>query len=647
MLICYRRRRRNTLIIPSDDEPGLLATYWNNTTYTNPSVLTQIEERPYYPSLEAWPRPGVNNVNFSAKWVGVVKPEKTATYLFSTISDDGSSVFISGIPLIENTSTESAALNTATEQIELIAGKKYAIEVRYLQGNSGGQMSLRWQGVNGETGIQVIPAECFFQDEPTEVALLRCSASSQLQSYWGAKYAFDGSLGSKWVSNFGAFLPQWIERNFAAPTPISAVAITTGDIWPGRDILAFTLQGSDDGVTYTDIQSFAGITWQFRLQRQVFLLSGVFTYRRYRLVVTNNVDNEQAHIVELELYVHVPVVRTDDFSSPVLDDAWSPLNSAFPVDAVIADGKISIKSTVAGSVDLGRGGFGLKRDLPATGSWRIEATIDVVTPSNDAYNGIFMANHTNGEVLIEGPYSSYSSRGIRPTAYSETVAWGAWDGGDYYYADMTPKRDYFMEYDEGLNVVRCGYKGDDALWHLMLTRTVSARPTRCGLSMWSNLGGGAGVLSNNTVICEYFDLQEIQFPLEITASSSNDAGPNVVFDRNPNNRWVTAYTGPPAWVQVRYAAPKMCARVMIQVPFEDVPQRDPRDFTIQGSEDGVTWTTLGTFLNVIWDVRGQIKYFPMANPQAFSRLRIYITANYGAGGADPYTNLAEMKFLSE
>jgi len=74
----------------------------------------------------------------------------------------------------------------------------------------------------------------------------------------------------------------------------------------------------------------------------------------------------------------------------------------------------------------------------------------------------------------------------------------------------------------------------------------------------------------------------------------------------------------------------------------DFPTRDPRDWTLQGSNDGTTWTTVDTRANVDFADRRQTRPFAVTGSASYSRYRLVVSANHGAAE----TQLAELQLLA-
>jgi hypothetical protein len=113
------------------------------------------------------------------------------------------------------------------------------------------------------------------------------TASSQPTSGKGASKAFDLSTTTAWLGNMTA-AGAWLQYQFAAATAITAYAITSAPDTPSRDPRSWQLLGSNDGTTWTILdtqtnQSFAG-----RSVTNTYSLSNTTAYRYYRLAITAN-----------------------------------------------------------------------------------------------------------------------------------------------------------------------------------------------------------------------------------------------------------------------------------------------------------------------------------------------------------------------
>jgi hypothetical protein len=114
----------------------------------------------------------------------------------------------------------------------------------------------------------------------------------------------------------------------------------------------------------------------------------------------------------------------------------------------------------------------------------------------------------------------------------------------------------------------------------------------------------------------------------------------MAFDGNTSTKWYNANGGTTGWLQYEFCQPMVVVSYALSSA-NDVPGRDPRNWQFQGSQDGVTWTTLDTQANQSFPSRFQTIQYPIANSNAFVFYRLNITANNGDGSG---LQLSEMAF---
>lgn len=124
-----------------------------------------------------------------------------------------------------------------------------------------------------------------------------------------------------------------------------------------------------------------------------------------------------------------------------------------------------------------------------------------------------------------------------------------------------------------------------------------------------------------------------------TASADTAALPAAnAFDGSNSTLWranaatgVLTYTYTTATRVTRYSL----------VSSTDSSARDPRDWTLQGSTDGVTWITLDTQTGQTFTNRGDTRTYGFVNDNTYLYYRLNITANNGDSSA---VSLAELSF---
>lgn len=93
------------------------------------------------------------------------------------------------------------------------------------------------------------------------------------------------------------------------------------------------------------------------------------------------------------------------------------------------------------------------------------------------------------------------------------------------------------------------------------------------------------------------------------------------YDGRPNTKW--CIIAPPAHVlwQAELPAPAIVSSYSF-TSANDVPQRDPQEWTVLGSDDGVAWTGLDARTGAPFEQRFQTKTFQFANETAYRFYRI-------------------------
>jgi hypothetical protein len=152
--------------------------------------------------------------------------------------------------------------------------------------------------------------------------------------------AFDGSARTKYCTSEAAY---WLDyRSKGKQEPILAYALTSANDAPDRDPRDWTLKGSNDGTSWTVLDTRAGEPFAKRFQRRVFELPKPVQYTWYRLEVTRNHGNSISQLAELEfLNELVPQGNTATAAGD-----WRPLFAADLSDAEFAAGVWTVRDGV-------------------------------------------------------------------------------------------------------------------------------------------------------------------------------------------------------------------------------------------------------------------------------------------------------------
>jgi hypothetical protein len=125
----------------------------------------------------------------------------------------------------------------------------------------------------------------------------------------------------------------------------------------------------------------------------------------------------------------------------------------------------------------------------------------------------------------------------------------------------------------------------------------------------------------------------------IATDSGNTSGAMRAFDHNTGTGWF--YRGPTGWLQYDLGHTELVERYTIRSA-SGLAARDPKDWQLQGSNDGSTWTTLDTQSNQAFAKRLELKTYAIANPSFYRYYRLNVTAN---NGDVVFTDLGEFGLL--
>jgi predicted alpha-1,2-mannosidase len=116
----------------------------------------------------------------------------------------------------------------------------------------------------------------------------------------------------------------------------------------------------------------------------------------------------------------------------------------------------------------------------------------------------------------------------------------------------------------------------------------------------------------------------------VTASGENPPGEiaTSIADGELTTKWlVFAATG---WVQIELSEPVAVRRYAVSSA-NDAPERDPMDWTLQGSQDGVTWTDIDARTDQSFPSRFHTIQYDFDNDTAYLHYRLDVTRNAGGG----------------
>src|SRR5438477_2984625 len=130
---------------------GLQATYYDNTNFTGAKV-SRIDPQINFNFGTKSPVAGIAADTFSVRWTGLIKASFSEAYTFKIVSDDGVRLWIAHKPVTSSwAQTGKATLTSAP--IILSAGKKYDIQLEYLEKTGSASVQLYWSSASTPQAI--------------------------------------------------------------------------------------------------------------------------------------------------------------------------------------------------------------------------------------------------------------------------------------------------------------------------------------------------------------------------------------------------------------------------------------------------------------------------------------------------------------
>ncbi len=136
---------------PAMSRPGLVAEYWNNTSFSGEPVLERVDPSIDFTWANGSPSAGVVNVDsFSSRWSGYITAPSTGDYEFGCSADNWCKIYFDD-QLYYSGST-GTTYSTTPKHLE--AGQPVKLKVEHAEGTSTATMQLKVKGAISE---RVVP----------------------------------------------------------------------------------------------------------------------------------------------------------------------------------------------------------------------------------------------------------------------------------------------------------------------------------------------------------------------------------------------------------------------------------------------------------------------------------------------------------
>jgi len=153
--------------------------------------------------------------------------------------------------------------------------------------------------------------------------------------------AADSNISTKFL--FNSYGGGWLTATLSTPACANVYAISSANDNASRDPQSWQLQGSDDGETWTTLDSRSGEAFYNRNVTQIYTFSNARSYGQYRLLITDNGGDALCQLSELQLFAHdesttgiSDVKRTTGRLTATVTDGGSTLSVTLPAAAVVS-----------------------------------------------------------------------------------------------------------------------------------------------------------------------------------------------------------------------------------------------------------------------------------------------------------------------
>ncbi len=133
---------------------GLLAEIWNQQSTNGAPAVRRLDAQVDFDWGNGSPQAEIGTDGFYVRWTGELTPQFAETYTLTTISDDGSWVWIDDELVVDNGGVHAAREVSGTVALE--AGRTYRVRIEMQE--SGGQAVCRFLWASERQPRQVVPA---------------------------------------------------------------------------------------------------------------------------------------------------------------------------------------------------------------------------------------------------------------------------------------------------------------------------------------------------------------------------------------------------------------------------------------------------------------------------------------------------------
>src|SRR4051794_40534875 len=187
---------------------------------------------------------------------------------------------------------------------------------------------------------------------PTPEAVATVTASAENPPNETKEKLADNNENTKWLT-FAT--TGWAAYKLTTPVAVSSYSLVSANDFPGRDPKSWTLQGSADGATWTDLDTRTNEAFTDRFQTRTFTFANTTVYPNYRLNITANAGEPIIQLADLKLFKDTSTTPPPPEPAPqqaVLDvlDSKHPATAGLPQNWTRTDRWLNWETNPVGTV---------------------------------------------------------------------------------------------------------------------------------------------------------------------------------------------------------------------------------------------------------------------------------------------------------
>ena len=160
---------------------GLLGQYYNNVDLTEIDTV-RIDTNVDFDWGSGSYESGGPADAFSVRWTGQIESQFTETYSLVINANDGARLWVNGQLLIDE--FDAGTVSDATSTIDLIAGRRYDIQLEYRETTGDASIKLEWESAS--LAREVVPSNRLYASERGNDSL-----GDLDRNHWDRRQRFD------------------------------------------------------------------------------------------------------------------------------------------------------------------------------------------------------------------------------------------------------------------------------------------------------------------------------------------------------------------------------------------------------------------------------------------------------------------------